>query len=155
MSMFSGGVQSITPSTVSDNWTLEADVAGDVASIRSFGWGGQLTTSTGFVTRWTRPSTAGVGAGTEIDVSEHNPNKATNIVPLYSVYATTQPVLQSAGVQDLHNQGWNAHGGLGFIALPLAAPWIVINGVAQASISCRNTTGTTATSSSYHVTFEE
>ena len=155
MGMFSGGVQSITPSTTDDNWTLEADVAGDYAAIRSFGWGGQLTTSTGFVTRWTRAMTAGVGAGTAITTSPHNPNDATNIVPLYSTYATTQPVLETAGVADLHNQGWNAHGGLGYIALPLAAPWVVLNGVGQASINCRNTTGTTATSSSYHTTFEE
>lgn len=155
MAMFSGGVQSITPSTSDDNWTLEADTAGDVAMVRAFGWGGQLTTSTGFVTRWTPPMTAGVGAGTAITVAAHNPNRGANIVPLYSTYATTQPVLESAGVADLHNQAWNAHGGLGYIALPLAAPWIVINGVAQASISCRNTAGTTATSSSYTVTFEE
>ncbi len=155
MGMFSGGVQSIQPATNTDNWTLEALTAGDVASVRSFGWGGQLTTSTGAVTRWTRPMTAGVGTGTEITTGPHNPNDATNIVPLVSVYGTTQPVLESAGVTDLHNQAWNMHGGLGYIALPLAAPWIVINGVGSDSISCRNTAGVTAASSSYHVTFEE
>ena len=152
---YSGGVQEHTPSTTVDNWTLEADTAGDYAEIKSFGWVGYLTTSTGFVTRWVRATTAGVGAPVAITCSLHQVNSGTNIVPLYTTYATTPPVIPASGVGDLHNQAWNAHGGLGFIALPLASPWVVMNGVLADTISCRNVVGVTASSSSYHVTFTE
>ena len=59
MSAFSGNQGAFTPSTSQDNWTLEADTAGDVGVVQSFGWGGRMTSSTGYRTRWVRPSTAG------------------------------------------------------------------------------------------------
>jgi hypothetical protein len=39
--------------------------------------------------------------------------------------------------------------------LPLANPWWVSSGVLQSTIACRNTLGTDASASSYHVVWEE
>lgn len=152
MPVFTGTRMAHTPATNADNWTLFASAAGDVGEIISIGWGGQLTTSTGYETRWVRPTTAGVTPVALIP-EDHTPGYS---VPLLEVDAsfTTAPVLP-ASPTCLFGQSWNAHGGLGYVALPLAAPWRVVNGVLQGQISCRNDAGTDAASSSYSCTWSE
>jgi hypothetical protein len=156
MPTFSGGNAAFTPSATNDNWTLSyAATSGSFGKIVEFGWGGSLTTSTGYRTRWTRPTTGGTGGGTAITIAANQPNYATPQASLYSTYTTSQPVLAADPSGNLHRQDWNGQGGLGFIALPLANPWWMSNGILQSAISCRNTVGTDANASSYHCCWEE
>ena len=154
MPAYVGAVAAFTPSLTDDNWTLEADAAGDVGKVIAIGWGGELTTSTAYRSRWVRATTAGVGAGTALTPEDHHPGYSAPNVSLYSTYATTQPVLPAAPTA-LFLQSWNAHGGLGYVALPLASPWFIINGLLADTISCRNLAGVDANGSSYQVTWEE
>ncbi len=154
MPTFSGANSGHTPSLTADNWTMDASSAGDVARIISIGWGGQLTTSTGYHTRWVRPTTGGVGALTAITAEDHDPAYSIPLLEFGAVFATTEPVLPAEPIA-LHNQNWNAHGGLGYVALPLAAPWLIINGLLNDQLSCRNLAGVDAGGSSYSVVWNE
>lgn len=154
MPVFSGGRLGFTPATNAINWALDADAAGDIGKIISIGWGGELTTSTGYRTRWARAAAAPVGAGTAITAEGHHPGYATPQCGLNSTYATTDPTMPASPIA-LHSQSWNAHGGLGYVALPLAAPWYVINGVDNDIIVCQNDAGTDANGSSYTLSWEE
>ena len=151
MPSFGASRPSITPNTSNDNWTLSADTAGDLGMVRMYNWGGEATTSTAMATRWTRPNTNGVTA-TAGTGEPHTPGHATHNCTFATGW-TTQPVLPAAG-NELNAVSWNAHGGVGFIALPLSAPWYVWESVAnQSEISCRNTVGTAT--SSYGLVWEE
>ena len=154
MPTFSAGRAGFTPATNSPNWVLDADTAGDVGKVLQIGWGGELTTSTGYRTRWVRSATGGVGALTALTPDDHNPSYSTPLVSVGSTYATTEPVLPAAPTA-LHIQSWNAHGGIGAMALPLASPWLVINGVQQDDLVCQNLAGVDANGSSYTVVWEE
>lgn len=154
MPTFSGTRSGFTPATNSPNWALDADTAGDIGKIISIGWGGELTTSTGYRTRWARANGAATGAGTTLNPEGHHPGYATPQCGLFSAYATTQPAMPAAPA-GLHGQSWNAHGGLGYVALPLAAPWYVISGVDNDIIVCQNDAGVDANGSSYSVSWEE
>jgi YD repeat-containing protein len=155
MPTFSGGNGAFTPATTNDNWTLEAVGTGVFLKVVEIGWGGRLTTSTGYRTRWTRPTAAGTGARTAITIAVGQPNYVTAAGLLTSTYASTQPTLAADPAGNLWAQDWNAQGGVGVIAFPLANPWWVSTGVLQASLSCRNIAGVDASGSSYHVTWEE
>ena len=63
-----------TPGSAVGNWNLVADAAGEFAHVNSIGWGGSGTTSTGYVTRWTRNIALGVGAATAIVAQQHTPS---------------------------------------------------------------------------------
>ena len=152
MPSFSGHQGANTPATNQDNWTLDADTAGDVARVISIGWGGRLTTSTGYRTRWVRPTTAGTGTFTALGNEAHHPGYATPLCRI-GTFATA-PVLPT-DPDNLHAQDWNAHGGVGYVVMPLAKEWIVINGLLQGQISCRNVAGTDASGSSYGTTWDE
>jgi len=159
MSTFNGANSGFTPDIVQSNagvsnWDLDASTAGDVAQVISIGWGGELTTSTGYHTRWVRPTAAGTGAITAIGVEDSSPHGVAELLEFGNAYATLDPALP-AEPQALHNQNWNAHGGLGYVALPLASPWVIINGLLQDTISCRNLAGVDANGSSYTVTWTE
>lgn len=159
MPTFTGANSGHTPdlaqgNTGVSNWDLDASTIGDVARILSIGWGGELTTSTGYHTRWVRPTAAGTGAITAIAVSEHSPHGVSALLDFGNNYATLEPALP-AEPEALHNQNWNAHGGLGYVALPLASPWLIINGLLEDTVSCRNLAGIDAGGSSYQVTWEE
>ena len=144
MPAFSAHNGAFTPATTQDNWCAEADTAGDVLTVVSIGWGGRLTTSTGYRTRWVRPTTAGSGVFTALANEAHTPSYAT---PLGRVGTfATAPVLPT-DPDNLHAQDWNAHGGLGYIVMPLAREWKIINGLLTAQISCRNVAGTDANGS--------
>lgn len=150
MPTFSHYRESITPNTSNDNWTITAGTAGDLGKILAISWGGEATTSTAMATRWTRPSTNGTTPVAGVN-EPHNGSYATPLLSTATSW-TTQPTLVAAS--NLHSQSWNAHGGLGYIALPLASPWMVQNGVTGSDeVSCRNSTGTAT--SSYGLTWEE
>lgn len=155
MPTFTAGNGAFTPSTSNDNWTLDAVGTGVFGKVVAIGWGGQLTTSTGYRTRWTRPTTAGVGGKTALTLAFHQPNYTSAAFTATSTYATTQPVLAADPGGNLYAQSWNAQGGVGMIVLPLANPWFVSTGVLQGALSCRNVNGTDANGSSYEVTWEE
>ena len=154
MPAYQAAVSTFTPSLTDDNWTLEGDTAGDYGEVVAIGWGGELTTSTGYRTRWVRPTTSGVGAGTAGTPEDHSPGYSTPLISFFTTYATTQPVLPASPIA-LFLQSWNEHGGLGYVALPLASPWLIRNGLLQDSISCRNLAGVDANGSSYQVTWNE
>lgn len=149
---FSGNNGAFTPSTTQDSWTLDADTAGDVAKVISIGWGGRLTTSTGYRTRWVRPTTAGAGVFTALANEALDPHYATPLNRI-GTFATV-PVLPT-DPDNLHAQDWNAHGGLGYIVMPLSKEWMLVNGLLAGQISCRNVAGTDANGSSYGVTWDE
>lgn len=155
MPTFHGGNGGFTPSTTNDCWTLTAVGTGVFGKITMIGWGGRLATSTGYRTRWTRPTAAGTGGKTALTIGYGSPNYTTAAFLLTSTFATTQPTLAADPAGNLWAQDWNAQGGLGAIVMPLANPWWVATGVLQGEFSCRNVAGTDATSSSYHVQWEE
>jgi hypothetical protein len=158
MPSFSGGNGQFTPSLTNDNWTLDAQaVTGVFGKVTSFSWGGSLTTSSGYRTRWTRPSTLGTGAGTAITNAPGNPNYTSPGCALFSTYATTQPTLVADPGANLHAEDWNGQGGSGVIILPLAQPWYVLGnaGANKQQLSCRNTKGVDPSGSSYNLSWME
>ena len=158
MPSFNGGNGAFTPSTSNDNWSLDAQTTtGVFARVTQVAWGGSGTSSIGYRTRWTRPSTLGTGAGTAITFGGNNPNYTTAGAALFSTYATTQPTLVAYPGTNLFSMDWNVQGGGGILILPLAQPWFILGngGVNKQVLSCRNTKGTDASLSSYSVTWEE
>jgi hypothetical protein len=156
MSQFSGGNGAFTPSTTSDNWTLHADAASEMGKIKMFGWGGRGTTSTGYRTRWARPTTDPTGAGTAITVARTSPAVAP-VCALNSVYATTQATLPTDPGGNLFAIDWNVLGGGGEIVLPIGGEWFVVNSATAGTslVSCRNVAGVDANLSNYTVQWEE
>lgn len=155
MSSYNGNRSGFTPSLSVSIWTLDAPAAGDFAEVVAIGWGGELIVSTAYHTRWVRPLTAGVGALTAIAPGLLNPNSPAAALEFGAPFATTEPILPTEGIGDLHNQNWNGHGGLGYVALPIAAPWRIINGKLQDQITCINLAGVDGNGSSYTVTWRE
>jgi hypothetical protein len=153
MPTYSGNNGAFTPATNADNWTIDSQSSGVYGKVVEFGWGGRLTTSTAYRTRWTRPTTIGSGAFTALTMAFNSPNYITP-GSRFGTFAT-QPVLAADPAGNLHAQDWNANGGLGYIVLPLNDPWRYVNGVLTGQISCRNIQGTDASGSSYTVAFEE
>lgn len=141
-----------TPSTTQDNWTLDSQSSGIFGKVVAIGWGGRLTSSTGYRTRWVRPSTAGASTFTALTLQALQPNYTT-FGSRVGTFATA-PVLPADPIA-LWSQDWNAQGGVGMIVMPLANPWWFVNGKLEGQISCRNIAGTDANGSSYDVTVEE
>lgn len=148
-----GGNGAFTPATNQDNWTLDSQSSGVFGKVVAIGWGGRLTTSTGYRTRWTRPTTIGSSTFTALTLAYHQPN-FTSMGARLGTFATA-PVLASDPAGNLWAQDWNAQGGVGLIVMPLANPWFFVNGILTGQISCRNIAGTDANGSSYEVTWEE
>lgn len=153
MPTYTSGNGAFTPSTTQDNWTLDTQSSGVFCKVVGIGWGGQLTTSSGYRTRWTRPTTLGSSTFTALTNAYHQPNY-TAVGSRVGTFAT-QPVLAADPAGNLWAQSWNAQGGVGAIYMPLANPWWAVNGVLQSQISCRNINGVDANGSSYEVTVEE
>ena len=153
MPSFSSGNGAFTPATNQDNYTVDSQTAGVFGKVVAVGWGGRLTTSTGYRTRWTRPTTIGSSTFTALTIGYNQPNYVTAGARC-GTFATA-PVLATDPAGNLWAQDWNAQGGVGIIVLPLADPWWFVNGVLTGQISCRNIAGTDANGSSYEVTWEE
>lgn len=158
MPSFAGGNGAFTPSTTNDNWTLDAQAStGVFARVTQISWGGSNTSSNGYRTRWTRPSTLGTGALTQVTLAYNNPNYTTAAAALVSTYGTAQPALTTDPGNNLFAIDWNNQGGSGILVLPLAQPWFILGngGANKQQLSCRNTKGTDASLSSYNVAWEE
>jgi hypothetical protein len=156
MSTFGATRGAHTPSTTSDNWTLEANAAGEVGKVKMISWGGRGTTSTGYRTRWTRPTTNPTGSATALTAGNGNP-ATSSVCQAVSVYATTQATLGTDPAGNLFDMDWNIVGGGGAIVLPLGGEWIVVNSATAGHgyISCRNVAGTDASLSTYGLSWEE
>lgn len=141
-----------TPATNQDNYTIDSQSAGVFGKVVAIGWGGRLTTSTGYRTRWTRPTTIGSSTFTALTLEYSQPNYVT-MGARAGTFATA-PVLP-ADPANLWGQDWNAQGGVGILIMPLANPWWFVNGVLTGQISCRNVAGTDANGSTYTGTWEE
>lgn len=152
MPTYSSGNGAFTPATNQDNYTVDSQTAGVFGKVIAIGWGGRLTTSTGYRTRWTRPTTIGSSTFTALTLSYHQPNYVT-VGSRVGTFATA-PILPADPI-NLWGQDWNAQGGVGVIVMPLANPWWFVNGVLTGQISCRNIAGTDANGSSYDVSVEE
>lgn len=144
MSRYSGVRRSITPSTGSDNWALDA-ATGHSGKVLEVHWGGEVTTSTAMNTRVCR-STANGTTPVAGSVSKLHPNAPTNGFTFVQSW-TGQPTLESG---DLFCESWNAHGG---VVRWLAAPGEEFVMIGAAQVSCRNTNGTAT--STYGVIWEE
>ena len=160
MPTWTGGNGAFTPSTTIDNYVVDfAPTAGTTGKVVAFGWGGRLTTSTGYRTRWVRPTTAGSSSFTALTQAFGSPNFVTvgGRIGFYTTAgnSSASPLLPADPGGNLWAQDWNAQGGVGMVVLPLANPWQVISGVLQGQISCRNIAGTDASGSSYEATVEE
>jgi hypothetical protein len=153
MPTYTGGNGAFTPSTSQDNYTVDSQSAGVFGKVISIGWGGSGTSSVGYRTRWTRPTTIGSGAFTSLVPAYHQPNYTT-FGSRIGTFATV-PVLGADPGANLWANDWNVQGGVGLITLPLANPWFFVNGVLTGQVSCRNTKGTDASLSSYEATVEE
>lgn len=153
MATFSGGNGAFTPSTTADNWVLDANTAGDVGKVVAIGWGGRLTTSTGYRTRWARPSTNATGTFTSLNPQAGTPGASPTCQLGTFATNTTLP----ADPANLFAQDWNAHGGLGYVVLPLASPWYVVSSATAGhqQIACRNVAGVDASGSNYTATWDE
>jgi hypothetical protein len=156
MAQFGVGRGGFTPSLTNDNWTLEANAAGEMGAIKMVSWGGRGTTSAGYRTRWARPTANPTGAATALTPANTNP-AAPSICQAVSAYATTQPTLGADPAGNLFDIDWNVVGGGGVIVLPLGGEWRVINSATagHAYVSCRNVAGVDANLSSYGLQWEE
>ena len=150
--MTSGNGQ-FTPSTSADNFVWDSQSVGVFGKAVAIAWGGSSTTSTGYRTRWTRPTAGASGTFTALGNAYHQPN--------YLVFGsrigtfTQQATLAADPSSNLFATDWNAQGGVGMIIMPLANPWWIVNGIQQGQICCRNTKGVDASLSSYEITIEE
>ena len=154
MATFSGQNGAFTPATNADNWVLDADTAGDVGQVVEVGWGGRLTTSTGYRTRWARPTTNASSTFTTLTPQSGSPTSSPGC--RVGTFATAATLGTDPG-NNLYSQDWNAHGGVGVLVLPLGAPWYVVNSATAGhqQIACRNVAGTDANGSSYTVLWTE
>lgn len=150
--VYTAGRSGITPVVTSDNWTLQADAAGEMGAIVGLSAGGEATASTAMRTRVVRPTTAGVTPTNGTPGVGHPNAQAAKLA--FATGWTTQPVIPADGVGELFVQSWNAHGG-GYIwkATPGVDEIILINGLLTGQISCRNPVGTGV--SSYGLSWTE
>lgn len=154
MAHFTGGNGAFTPSTSTDNWTLDGNAtAGGMGKVKLFGWGGRGTTSTGYRTRWTRPTTNALSTFTSLVPQTSNP-LATPICRLGS-FATA--AVLATDPSNLFAQDWNVLGGGGVVVLPIGGEWFVVFSATAGhqQVSCRNVAGTDASISEYTVQWEE
>lgn len=153
MAQFGGGNAAFTPSTSADNWTLDANAAGEVGLVKMIGWGGRGTTSTGYRTRWARPSTNASSTFTSLNPQGTRP--AAVAVCQFGTFATAATL--PADPANLYAVDWNVLGGGGEIVLPIGGEWMVVSSATAGhqQISCRNVAGTDANLSNYTVQWEE
>jgi len=156
MPSFAGGNGAFTPSTSVGNWHLDAlGSAGPFGRVTQVSWGGSGTSSIGYRTRWSRPSTLGTTPSAGV-LSYNNPNYATAGCAFNLSYSGNPAYTADPG-NNLFAMDWNVQGGGGILVLPIAQPWFILGngGVNKQQLSCINTKGTDASLSSYNVAWEE
>ena len=156
MGMFAGNQGAFTPATNADNWVLDANTAGDVARIKMIGWGGRGTTSTGYRTRWARPSTNASSTFSTLNPQAVGPAVTATTLMQFGTFATAATLGTDPG-NNLFAIDWNVLGGGGVIVLPIGGEWTVVSSATAGhqQVSCRNVAGTDANLSSYSVQWEE
>lgn len=155
MATFDGGNGAFTPATNADNYTLDAgSTAGAVGKVKWISWGGRGTTSTGYRTRWTRPSTNASSTFTALTTGASSPLVAA--VCRLGTFATAATLTADPGA-NLYAIDWNVLGGGGILVLPIGGEWLIVYSATagHGQISCRNVAGTDASLSSYHAAWEE
>lgn len=156
MSDYTNANAGFTPSTTQDNWVLDTSTNAVLARIKYVTWGGSGTTSTGYRTRWYRPTTIGSGTFTAIGAISTVGASTSGALLRFGSFATacTPPADPSA----LLNQAWNVLGGGGIMVLPIGSEWIVMSvgtvGI-QGQVACRNVAGIDNSLSSYSVQWNE
>jgi hypothetical protein len=153
MPTYTSGNGAFTPSTAQDNYTVDSQTAGVFGKVVQIAWGGSEVSSAAYRTRWTRPTVIGSSTFTGLTSAFHQPNYVT-VGSRVGTFATA-PTLAADPGGNLFASDWNGQGGLGMVVFPLANPWWFVNGVLTGQISCRNTKGVGASTSSYEVTVEE
>lgn len=154
MAQFTGGNGAFTPATTTDSWTLDADAAGDMGKVKMIGWGGRGTTSTGYRTRWCRPTTNASSTFTSLSPQGSSPGAAP--VCRLGTFATPATLGTDPG-NNLFAQDWNVLGGGGIIVLPIGGEWFVVFSATAGhqQVSCRNVAGIDANLSNYTTQWEE
>lgn len=155
MADYSNANANFTPSTSQDNWALDPSTNSVVAKVKYISWGGAGTTSTGYQTRWYRPTTIGSGSFTAVG-AVNNSNYGTTALMRFGTFATalTPPTAPGA----LFYIDWNVLGGGGILVLPIGSEWLAASAGTAAvngQIGCRNISGTDANLSSYSVQWQE
>ena len=155
MSDFTNANANFTPSTTADNWVLDASTNTLRAKIKWIAWGGLGTTSTGYRTRWFRPTTIGSGTFTAVGATQATNSGATALMRFGTFATVTTPPTDPGALFD---QGWNVLGGGGILTLPIGSEWetISVGTISVAGqLACRNAVGTDANLSTYAVQWSE
>ena len=158
MATFTGGNGTHTPSASADNWTLDqGTTAGAVGKVKFIAWGGRGTTSTGYRTRWTRPTTNASSTFTSLNASGNPAGNPLAASVLRLGTFATPATLATDPASNLFAIDWNVLGGGGILVLPIGGEWLVAYSATagHGEISCRNVAGTDAALSSYQVAWEE
>jgi len=155
MANFSNANANFTPATNQDNWVLDPSTNNVVALVKMIAWGGMGTTSTGYRTRWYRPTTIGSSTFTAVGATQAANSGATALMR-FGTFATACTAPTDPGA--LFDQAWNVLGGGGVIVLPIGGEWIASSAGTAAvngQLACRNTAGTDANLSSYSLQWQE
>lgn len=159
MAQFSSGTNAtFTPTastTVLANGGIAMPTAGNIGKVKMINWGGDGTSLVGYITRWSRVTTAPTGAATNGLITATSPG-ITPVATYPLSYATTQPI--SVADTNLFKQNWNVQGGGGVVVLPIGGEWFVSGGALStvySQIACGNVTGADANLSGYGMTWEE
>ena len=159
MAQFSAGTKATFTPTASAtelrNGTLTMLTVGNIASVKMINWGGRGTSLVGYLTRWSRSTTAATGAPTNEAITSSSP-AITPVATFPVVYATTFPI--NAADTFLFRQPWNVQGGGGVVVLPIGGEWFVTGGALStvySQIGCGNDAGADANLSGYGMTWNE
>jgi hypothetical protein len=155
MSDFTNANANFTPSTSADNWVLDPNANTLSAKVKYVAWGGQSTVSTGYRTRWFRPTVIGSSTFTAVGATNAANPGATALMRFGTFATNTTPPADPGALFD---QSWNSLGGGGILVLPIGSEWLAISvGTAgiNGQIACRNAAGVEASLSSYSVQWNE
>lgn len=149
MADYSGFIQTLTPSSSDDNWTMDA-IIDEYAEIIKMLVAGEETASAVIAGRIARSSSSAGGQSALIDVQNLHPHSNAASIELIATYVTTQPTLTAGAIIPYT---LNAHGGVVVeIQDPNARPQVV----GLETVSCRNDVGVSAAEqSSYGITWHE
>lgn len=151
----SGSPNTFTPTastTTLNTWVLTTLTTGQLAKVKSFGWGGSGITLVAYVTRWSRVTNT-PATPTALLISSSNPGVTP--IATCNTYGT---VATGTADNNLWKQNWVFQGGGGAITLPIGGEWQIVGGALGTvfnQIGCGNIAGVDANASSYQVCWEE
>jgi hypothetical protein len=148
-----GSFTPVANATQADNMVLTVLTAGQIARVKSIGWGGRGTSSVGYRTRWGRVNNT---PATPAALAQQGTNPGVTAIATCNTYGTQATL--AADPAALWAQDWNVQGGGGVIVLPIGGEWMITGGAlgtAYSQIACGNIAGADASLSSYMITWEE